>query len=235
VFIVKPDPGLALRTTVEKFGTLAPIGVQAAAQIPERIAETHEPAPRHFNFLSFRRLGESTTPINSPTAKDIFDLFVKGDVDEGLLAHSLSEPIPSYVVRRGEINTIAESLSRGAPVVVILSRLANGKTLLSASIASVVRDRFDVFIFVKESLSLADEIRALRTPTRPTLIVIEDYARHTDLIRDLRLGAGQNQYLLLTSRTPTHLTARRGLRQHYERIPRITGTSQFSNGHRDPR
>jgi hypothetical protein len=65
-----------------------------------------------------------------------------------------------------------------------------------------------VFIFAKESLSLADEIRALRTPTRPTLIVIDDYARHIDLISELRLGAGQNQYLLLTSRTPTHLTTR---------------------------
>jgi hypothetical protein len=27
-------------------------------------------------------------------------------------------------------------------------------------------------------------------------------------VRELRLGAGRNQYLLLTSRTPTHLTNR---------------------------
>jgi hypothetical protein len=195
-----------------RVGTLAPIGVQAAAQILERIAETHEPAPRHLDFLSFRQLGEITTPITSPTTKDIFDLFVKGDVDEGLLAQSLSKPIPSYVVRRGEINTVAELLSRGAPVVVILSRLANGKTLFSASIASEVRDRFNVFIFAKESLSLADEIRALRTPSKPTLIIIDDYARHIDLISELRLGAGANQYLLLTSQTPTHLTTRDRLR-----------------------
>ena len=208
VFLVAPEPSRALRTTIEKFGTVAPIGVHAAAQGLDLVAESHEPTPRRPEFTSFQPLGESRTLITSPTAKNIFDLYVKGDVDAPLLARSLSEPTPSYVVRRGEIDEVAKVLDHGAPVVIILSRLANGKTLLSECISATMRDRFNVFTFTKETLSLADEIRMLRTPDRPTLIVIDDYTKNIDVVRELRLGAGRNQYLLLTSRTPTHLTNR---------------------------
>jgi hypothetical protein len=208
VFIVGPKPSRTLSTTIEKFGAIAPIGVHAAAQGLDLATESHEPTPRRPEFSSFPPLGESRTPITSPTAKSTFDLYVKGEVDTPLLARSLSEPTPSYVVHRAEIDEVAKLLDHGAPVVIILSRLANGKTLLSERISATVRDRFDVFVFTKETLSLADEIRVLRAPEHPTLIVIDDYAKNIDLVRELRLGAGRNQYLLLTSRTPTHLTNR---------------------------
>jgi hypothetical protein len=193
VFIVRPEPSRVLRTTIEKFGTVAPIGVQAAAQQLDIVGETHEPAPRHLEFSSFRRLEEIGRAASTPTAKSIFDLFVKGEVDPRLLAHSLIERTPSYIVHRAEIEDVIAVLGRGAPVVVLLSRLANGKTLLSECISASVRDRFDVFAFTKETLSLANEVRTLRAPERPTLIVVDDYPKHINLIRELRLGAGQNR------------------------------------------
>jgi hypothetical protein len=139
-------------------------------------------------------------------------LFVKGEIDFGCLSKSLSDPKASYSVERKVVGEIIEALGRGAPVIIVLSRLANGKTFLSECVALKSRDQFDVFFFDKETLSLNEEIRALRSPEKPTLIIIDDYARQINLIRDLRLGADKNQHLLLTSRTPTHLTARDQLR-----------------------
>jgi hypothetical protein len=128
-----------------------------------------------------------------------------------LLATSLTEDKPSYCVRRSEVADISAAYSKGAQVVVVLSRLGNGKTLLSECVGIKLLDQFDVFTFTKSTPTLADEIRELRNTVRPTLIVIEDYARQLDLIRELSLAANQNQFLLLTSRTPTHLTTREAL------------------------
>jgi tetratricopeptide (TPR) repeat protein len=220
VFIVGPNPSLASRTTIEKFGILCPVaGVEPAAEILNSVAKVHEPTGRHVDFSSFRAVPEIAVPANPPTAKNVFDLLVKGEVDIGYLSRSLSQPEPSYVVPRAEIEQVADALARGAPVVAVLSRLANGKTLLSECIAAKLRDRFDVFVFTKNTLSLADEVRVLRAPSRPTLIVIDDYTRQIDLIRELRLGAGANQHLLLTSRTPTHLTTR-------DRLQTVLGESR---------
>ena len=99
---------------------------------------------------------------------------VKGAVHLGFLVQSLSEPTFSYAVRRREIDEVSDALGHGALAVVVLSRLANGKTTLSECIAGKLRDRFDVFAFSKGTLSLRDEIQALRAPARPTLILIDD-------------------------------------------------------------
>ena len=209
VFIVGPNPTIVQKTTLEKFGTISPVpGVAAAATILDDVIKNHKPAPRHLTFSSFQKRHVIVARPNLPTAQEVFDLFVKGEIDAGCLSRSLSDPKAAYAVERAEVGQIIEAFGRGAPVVVALSRLANGKTFLSECVALKIQDQSDVFVFSKEARSLNEEIRALRTPDHPLLIVIDDYASHIDLIKELRLGASPNQRLLLTSRTPTHLTAR---------------------------
>jgi hypothetical protein len=214
VFIVGPNPSLALRSTIENFGTISSVGgVQEAANVLESIAAIHKPTPRRLIFSSFRSPEVTAAPSTSPSAQDVFDFYVKGEIHNGYLVRSLTELKPFYAVKRAEIDAVAERFARGTPTIVLLSRLANGKTVLCESAAAKLRDRFDVFIFTKETLTLPDEIRALRAPERPTVVVVDDYTRHIDLVRELRLNAGPNQFLLLTSRTPTHLTFRDGLQR----------------------
>ena len=208
VFIIGPNPTIVQRTTLQKFGTISPIpGVVDAAKVLDAILKNHRPAPRTVTFSSFLKQDAGDIRPKVPTAQDVFDLFVKGEIDPGYIASSMSDPKIRYAVQRVEVDQIVEAFGRGKPVVVVLGRLANGKTFLAACIATKIQDRLDVYIFSKETSSLKDEIRALRAPERPSLIIIDDYARHINLIKELRLGAGQNQYILLTSRTPTHLTS----------------------------
>jgi hypothetical protein len=208
VFVVGPEPSLATRTKLKPFGTLAEItGVEASAVI-EQISATHLASPRRVNFISFRHMNPVAASTVPPTKEDIFDLFVKGEPDEGQILRDLGEPSPSYLIRRREAEGAAEAFSGGARTVVLLGRLANGKSMLGVSVAAELRDRFDVFVFLKAALTLGDEIRALRQPSRPTLILIDDYDGKLDLVAELRMGASSNQYLLLTSRTPSHLVNR---------------------------
>lgn len=86
--------------------------------------------------------------------------------------------------------------------------LANGKSILNECIAEKSKDTYDVFIFERELPSYAAEIQVLRTPSRPTLIIFDDYLRHLDAIEKLRVGTNPNQQLLVASRTISHLTSR---------------------------
>lgn len=211
VFIVGHGPSLATRTKLRPFGTLAEITSAEASAVIEQIAATHVASPRRVDFISFRHMNSVAASTVPPTKEGIFDLFVKGEPDEGQILRDLAEPSPGYSIRRREAEEAAEAFTSGARTVVLLGRLANGKSMLGASIASVLRDRFDVYVFLKSALTLADEIRALRQPARPTLIVIDDYVGKLDLVAELRMGASPDQYLLLTSRTPTHLVTRERL------------------------
>lgn len=178
------------------------------AKLLDDVIKNHKPAPRHITFSSFQKRQVIVARPNLPTAQEVFDLFVKGEINAECLSRSLSDPKAAYAIERAEVSQIIEAFGRGAPVVIALSRLANGKTFLSECVATKIQDQSDVFVFSKETPSLNDEIRALRTPDRPALIIIDDYTRHIDLIKELRLGAGPNLRLLLTNRTPTHLTTR---------------------------
>jgi hypothetical protein len=209
VFIVGPNPTIVQKTTLEKFGTISAVpSVANAATILDEVIKNHRPAPRHITFRSLQKRQVIVGRPKLATAQEVFDLFVKGEIDAGCLSRSLSDPKAAYAIERAEIGQIIEAFGRGAPVVVVLSRLANGKSFLSECIATKIQDQSDVFVFSKETPSLNDEIRALHTTDRPSLIIIDDYARHVDLVKKLRLGAGPNLRLLLTSRTPTHLTMR---------------------------
>ena len=106
------------------------------------------------------------------------------------------------------MDEVLAALRAGAPAVAIIGRLANGKSILNECIAERARDLYDVFVFERELPSYAAEIQALRTPSRPTLIVFDDYLKHLGTIEKLRIGANQNQQLSLASRTIGHLTGR---------------------------
>lgn len=188
VFIAGPNPSRVLSTTLEKFGTISSItDTQGAAQVLDKLLLDHIPSPRRVEFSSFRQSPDTGISI-APTAQDVFNLYVKGELDSSLLVHSLTNPTTPYGVLRAETDSITDAFDHGAPVVVLLSRLANGKTVLTEFIRAKIRDRFDVFFFTKPTLSLADEVRTLRAPSKPTVVVIDDYTRHIDLIRNLMLG-----------------------------------------------
>lgn len=211
VFVVGPRPSLATRTKLEPFGTLAEITGAEVSAIINQISTTHVASSRRIDFISFRHINSIAASTAPPTKEDMFDLFVKGILHEDHIFRDLAEPSPSYLIRRREADEAAKAFTSGARTVVLLGRLANGKSVLGASIASALRDQFEVFVFLKPTLTLVDEIRALRQPSRPTLILIDDYVDRLDLVAELRMGSSQDQYLLLTSRTPTHLLARKRL------------------------
>lgn len=105
VFIVGPNPTLASRTTINKFGRIAPFaGIEATSGVLSDVIKTHKPQRRRVTFTSFRQLKVSTDRGRSPTAEDVFNLYVKGEVDLDLLATSLTGDKPSYSVRRSEVS-----------------------------------------------------------------------------------------------------------------------------------
>ena len=117
-------------------------------------------------------------------------------------------------MRRSEIDRVLDLLLKGSQVIVIHSMLGNGKSLLCQGVAHKASQAgFDVYEFERERGTTASECSRLREATRPTLVIIENYQENFDAIANLRLGNNTHIRLLLSCRTPTHLTHWRQLRE----------------------
>ncbi|WP_290816280.1 hypothetical protein [Ferrovibrio sp.] len=206
VFVVKENPGASLVRTLSKFGNHFPVGTSAAADHIREILPSHISSTSRREFFSFERY-EPGISTDKPTTNDIFNLFVKGSVRSDYLSTSVRTHNFPYVIKREEVELISDKIRNGSSVTILLSRLGNGKSVLSEMICANLSSAFDVYSFVKETVAIDSEIELLRAPDRPTIIFIDDYPKHIETIRKLRLGSSNNQFLLLTARTPRHFTA----------------------------
>lgn len=110
-----------------------------------------------------------------------------------------------------------ELLKRGEQAVVAHSYLGNGKTLFSEAVALLAeQDGYTVYVFDRERPSLAEECDHIGRSSSPTLVIVEDYHRHLDVIKKLRLERNPQVQFLFTCRTPVHLIELPKLRSLFE-------------------
>jgi hypothetical protein len=184
-FVVSEDPGEDELFSLSRFGTVLPIGAQAAGRRLTELAPTHVRATSPQVFNSFQARSFSTGAV--PSSTDVFNLYVKGELDLRLLPAAFASGEPVYYVLRRDLEDVLEHLNRDVAAVVVHSYLGNGKTLLCEGVAFRAAQRgWRVLEFHRERATLGVECEALRRTSDPTLIIIENYHRHFNLIERLR-------------------------------------------------
>jgi hypothetical protein len=210
-FVVSDAPTEEVVFLLSRFGAVVTVGAEAAGRRLTELAAMHVPTPPSLVFNSFRARSFATGAV--PITRDVFNLYVKGEVNLDLLPAAFASREPLYYILRHDLEEVMARLDRDAPALVLHSYLGDGKTLLCQGAAFRAAQRgWHVLEFDRERATLATECEVIRRATEPTLVIIENYHRYLSLVERLVLQTNPFLRLLLTSRTPTHLTARDQLR-----------------------
>ena len=156
-------------------------------------------------FYSFEERNVQT-PTKLPTDDARFDLLLRGTLDLPMLARSVADfKRAPYVIPRDATNACLQHLTGGAPIQVIHSNLGNGKTVLAEALCVyAVEMRWRAFKLDRERPRLSEEVSYFLKTSEKTLLIIEHYPSHFDMLRDLLALKNPHLSLVLTARTSAH-------------------------------
>jgi hypothetical protein len=190
---------------LEEFGQVYAIGCDEFAKLLNEKIKSHIPADEEALFLCFDKIEVPATVANARD-EDLFDLLLKGDLRPELVWRAMADPaISSYYVVREEIKSVLQSFQTQQADVVLHAEFGNGKTAFLAGLAmEAAAAGLNVYSFVTPSRSLAAEIASLARSKRPTVVIIENYPRLMDQVRQLFLNANKDVRIVLTARSLDH-------------------------------
>lgn len=201
-FICRADEPRANVELVKLYGTPCPINTDGFADIITNEKKSYVPVTTLSRpVLCFRKPNVGKTP---PTVLDTdeFNFLVKGDYDEEKLYYS--EILPdevSYSIHRTRLNETLDAIISGEKNILVHSDLGNGKTIFVETLSTILQQQgYDVYIYSKFRATLPSEIERICSKDGKTVIVVEDYASHLDILKEIQLHRAE-QILILSERS----------------------------------
>ena len=202
-FIVGPNPTSRTENRAIRYGT--PVRFDSAwfgKQI-EKKRSRYTP-PEHTDPIWYcvkpytSRLGDTTAVSD----KAIFDLFLRGLLDEQLAWNSLHGSVQPYLVQRAGIDRIMRILDNPSNIVIVHSNLGNGKTMLAEAISGLAfAAGRPVYSLSRRSPSLHAELSWLGSIDKPFVLVVDSYPNWMDVLEFVGTHRNENMALFLTART----------------------------------
>jgi SIR2-like domain len=109
-FVVSEAPNEETVFSLSRFGTVVPVGAKVAGRRLSELAATHVPAPPSRVFNSFRERSFATGAV--PESTDVFNLYVKGELDLNLLPATFARAEPFYYLIRSELDDVMAFLAQ---------------------------------------------------------------------------------------------------------------------------
>ncbi|HYF06697.1 MAG TPA: hypothetical protein VD970_03685 [Acetobacteraceae bacterium] len=201
---------------LEAYGHISDVGLQQAAEELQDLKTTHVPPLVTPEFVHFRKLPSPKS--DAPLLEDVSALYVEGKIKSELIGRDVNLGTQDYMTNRKVAAEIVEAIRGGARVVLVLGRIASGKTSLLEAVSYALGGIFDIHILGRSKRGIEDDLSRIRACENPCLVVIDDYERALEVVRTLGIERNKNIHLLLSSRTSTHLLNR----EHLGSV--ITGT-----------
>lgn len=204
-FITEPNPPLALKFTLDKFGTVIPEGLTGFANKIDDRKRTWSPAKIEPVYVAFENI-QAPKVLPEIKDQDIFNLFLYGRDSKDLIYSSLLTPKDvKYYIRRAAIDSILTSIGKNRKTFLLSSALGNGKTLLCLGITfTALAKGYKVFLCKDDSEYLEKEISSICKINEPVILVFENYHRYLKTIRYLQLIRSEQLVLILTARAETN-------------------------------
>jgi hypothetical protein len=134
----------------------------------------------------------------------IFDLLLKGQTRAEHIFEQFVHPrtAPPYFVHRLEHDRVINALKAGQKDMILHSDMANGKSVFLMGIAcDAIRQGYRVFWLKDNAEKVADEIDAIAALEGQIVVIIENYTRRLDDIRQLNLRRSSDLSLIVSART----------------------------------
>ena len=204
-FIDHTDLDQILEAKLTRFGSVHRIGVEGLAKLVVEERATWTRPTLIEEYASWSRV-EPRHLVREASDADVFDLVLKGYVDEGLLLAQCDTPDEaSYTVAREYERDCLAHLGQPNAIALLIGGFANGKTVSMKSIGlQLIASGRDVFTLGRPTHSSAVELRRMCKRDRDFIVVIENYSRNLGLIEDFCRYAPANCALLLSEKSEIH-------------------------------
>ena len=131
---------------------------------------------------------------------------LRGDLRVPMLISSIADFQNSpYVIPRDALDACLQQLRAGKELQIVHSNLGNGKTIFAESLCVQATEiGWKCFKLDRERPRLPEELNYFVRTTDRTLLVIEHYPTHFDMLRELFAVKNPNISAIFTARTPAH-------------------------------
>lgn len=182
-------------------GSVYEIGTLGFVDEIKKISSSYVPIVNDFNFVSFEEINNKfNNNYQSLDETSIWNLLINGEINPLLI--NLNKSNNEYVISREVTEEIKNDLiiKEDFRIGIIHSNLGNGKTIVATNLSYLLSDRYDVYMFKEYSENIDLEIDKIRNKEN-SVVVIENYQNHLDLIERIIKQTNKNCKLILTSRT----------------------------------
>jgi hypothetical protein len=169
---------------LQAFGTVAPIGLKAFADLARGLSPA--PAATGYTF-SWLEQHQATRSPKAPSDQDTIRLLTLGDTQADFISSALSDPDIKYCITRSAIADVHADIRSGRTWFLIHSALGNGKTLLKLQLAETLANlNYSVYVDTDYELGRQQDVRQLARSTTKTAIMVDEASSRLDTIKDLR-------------------------------------------------
>ena len=200
VFIDLPNLDDDTEFKISLYGNLKKIGLSGLADEVSRVLQFYTPNPTATIVTGFEKVQrENYYSDDKYTAIDAINLLVKGEIKRCYLNQV------GYCVLRQEAVQEVKRILLDKKVVIVQSKLGNGKSVFLECVANELVDDYNVY-FLKSLENYVEDMQQIqRISNGETIIIIDDYGYYIEFIKHLGKDFPEKVRLIISCRTSINI------------------------------
>lgn len=185
---------------IKRYGELYKIGLNGLAEEVEQVSSSYVPKRKLYELVGFEKVESSDYfTETSYSSVDIVNLLIKGEVKREFINQD------GYCIhRKAKIRETLDLLEKNR-VVILQSKLGNGKSIFLECLASELSSQYHVY-FVNNLDNYMEDLQYIQSiPDVRNVLLIDDYGYYVNLLKEIGRDFPDNLKLILTCRTVINL------------------------------
>lgn len=203
IFIDSPKIDEISRGLLESYGVCYPIGIEKFSSKIDVVKSEYVPEI-NFSFKCFKYMYHDTLTSVPPTYEDIVKFYIEGKKTDKLFEKDFSGEY-KYVLDRKAMSYFIRNYRNGK-VFIALSNLGNGKSIFVDMVENELRkEDVKIYTYIHRYNSLDQEIEEICNENKRSIVIIDNYPGHMDILNKFSQYGHSNITFLLTARNGVNL------------------------------
>ena len=187
------------------FGEVFPIGLEGFWNEYDIISKSYIPEDLSSTYFAFEEIQPQANP-EPLRDDDVFAMLLAGNARADIVWSTITGSLttPYYIVRE-QISKSMAAINQGARNIVVTSDLANGKTLFCLGLCCNLASQGYRVFWLKDNVDdTAEEMDRLCALPGKVALIIENYSRRLDEVRQVQTKRGDELLLIASGKTSLH-------------------------------
>ena len=200
VFINKPNMDPIDKNVLEKYAPVYEIGIEKFANEIINIRKSFVPSPiSNTRFESFIFVHMQAEAPDTTTLNDLTHFYSYGKLNDTLFSKDISSEY-KYLVPRKALDIMLRNLY-SKKVFLAISTLGNGKTVFCNMARFYLNQKdINIYTFYDQLVDIEFEISEICKSKKKSIVIIDDYYKHMDILKCFYIYGFTNISFILTSR-----------------------------------